>query len=67
LFILEVCNSKALLIIFSIPLSIILLLNCCGADVGMGSAQPTENLDDNFISYENTDYGIKIQYPYRCV
>lgn len=31
----------------------------------MGSAQPTESLDTNFISYDNTDYGIKIQYPYN--
>ncbi|MDN5846717.1 MAG: hypothetical protein L0H53_10640 [Candidatus Nitrosocosmicus sp.] len=31
----------------------------------MGSAQPTENLNDNFVTYENTDYGIKIQYPYN--
>ncbi len=31
----------------------------------MVSAQPTENMNENFISYENTDNGIKIQYPYN--
>lgn len=36
----------------------------CG-NIDVGSAQPTERLDTNFISYENTDYGIKIQYPYN--
>jgi hypothetical protein len=34
-------------------------------DVGFVSAQPTENMNENFISYENIDYGIKIQYPYN--
>jgi hypothetical protein len=56
-------SSKALLILFCIPLSLIFLLSYCNIDVG--SAQPTESLSTNLISYENTDYGIKIQYPYN--
>jgi len=38
-------------------------LGCLNIDVG--SAQPTGSLDTNFILYENSDYGIKIQYPYN--
>jgi hypothetical protein len=50
-------------IILSISISVTLLFS--SYDDGVVSAQPTENMNDNFISYENTDYGIKIQYPYN--
>lgn len=66
--ILDHCNSKLLLflsIIFVVGSIFVTLLFVNPYEVSLISAQPTENMNENFIPYENTDYGIKIQYPYN--
>ncbi len=64
MFILDNGNSKLLFpFILIVFISVTMLFT--SFDTYLVSAQPTENVNENFIPYENTDYGIKIQYPYN--
>ncbi|ALI34575.1 hypothetical protein NMY3_00361 [Candidatus Nitrosocosmicus oleophilus] len=64
MFILDNGNSK-LLFPFTLIVFISTTMLFTSFDTYLVSAQPTENMNENFIPYENTDYGIKIQYPYN--
>ena len=65
MFILDQRNSKPLISITFVVVSIFVTLLFSSYDIGLVLAQPTENMNENFIPYENNDYGIKIQYPYN--
>jgi hypothetical protein len=65
LFILEQRKSKPFLSITFGVVSIFVTLLFSSYNVSSVFSQPTENMNENFIPYENTDYGIKIQYPYN--
>src|SRR6476619_5727681 len=64
MFILDNGNSK-LLFPFTLIAFISITILFTSFDTYLVSAQPTENMNENFIPYENTDYGIKIKYPYN--